>query len=169
MGQHPEHGVHAVVAMSLNVWNRRWHTGPTPWRAKRALVEGVHAIERAVGYIPAGRIGFGTDDESADYWRAFVRWTREDRWCGEDGTDYHAGLANVRVPVLHVVSDGDRMAARPSDALAFTAVLSNRTVLHAGRGDLAGVRPDHMRMVTSPRSMPIWQAVASWIHARISE
>ncbi len=77
----------------------------------------------------------------------FVRWARTDRWLSSGGEhqqhhqqhDYAKGLERVaadgRVRVLIVLSEGDRLSARPEDALLVTEPLAQmRDVLLCLKG-----------------------------------
>jgi hypothetical protein len=93
---------------------------------------------------------------------------RRDRWDSLDGSvDYWAGLESIRTPVLHVMSEGDRLYARPVACARLTAPIAQRELLVLGRedapGELAQLRPDHMGMVTDPRSKLAWHWIAGWL------
>ena len=173
LGQHPDAPVRAHVALAMDVWNLRFEPSLRRRLAKRLAAALTREITRRVGFAPARRLRFGSDDEAAAYWESMRPWLLADRWCSAAGVDYHRGLARVRCPVLHVVSDGDRLFACPAAALNFSAPLPRREVWHLGwhrpadRPELAALAPDHMAIVTDPASRPLWEALAAWLCARL--
>lgn len=165
LGQHPEAPVDRVFALAMNIWNPRWNRSQPRALLKRLFVTSTTVLVRCMGYLPARRLGYGTADESRRYWESFARWYTSDVWDSASGVDYHAGLSRVSCPVVHVVSDGDRLYGQPDDALAFSAPLRYRDVWRLGsrctRYYLRGVPAvDHMGMVTDPRSEALWSEIA---------
>jgi predicted alpha/beta hydrolase len=170
LGENPRAPVRAVAALALNIWGPAWTPSLSRWLKKRATIAGTQLVAAAFGYMPSGRFGFGSCDEAKGYWRDLSSWVTRGRW-GDARTDYHANLAGIRCPVLHVVSDGDVSFAVADEALRFSAILGERrSVLRVGPActddRLRALAPDHMPMVTSRTSEPIWRAVAEWLVAR---
>lgn len=172
-GQHPEVDVAAHVLLSVNLWSRHTNRGLGRLLAKRALVATAGAVSKRVGKVPVKALGLGTADESLTYFECFGDQLRHGRWWSKDGVDYWQNLRRIPWPVLQVTSAGDRWLADHDEALRFTAPLPQRTVLTVGpnspRPALRDLSPGHMQLVTSPRSMPVWQAVASWICDRAQQ
>jgi predicted alpha/beta hydrolase len=176
LGQHAHAAgreVAALVAVSCDVWNRRFEPRPAIWWFKR----GIHALAVAaalvIGYMPARRLRLGTADESLGYFRQFHAWITGNRWCDRQGeVDYHAGLAAIRCPFLHVLSEGDHLYARPVSALRMSAPISTREVVVLGRddapGELARLRPDHMQTLTDPRNKLAWHWLAGWLTRKLA-
>ncbi len=167
LGVHPDAPIAATAALAANVWGRAWDDSALSWAKKRATIALTKALVALYGYVPSGRFDFGSCDEAKSYWRDLTGWVTEGRW-GNATTDFHANLARIRSPVLHVVSDGDRLFASADEALRWSAILGERrTVLRVGpRCDdprLRALAPDHMPMVTSRSSEPIWIAIAEWL------
>ena len=170
LGMHRDAEVAAVVGFAVNIWNRRWTASERRWWVKRALTAASVPVVTSLGYMPARRLGLGSDDEPLGYWRSMWRWVPGDRWDGDDGTDYAALMPRVNAPVLVVVSDGDRLLSHPDDALLFTAALGDRRqTLRLGPGcsieSLRGLAPGPVEMVASPRCAPLWQHTARWIES----
>lgn len=168
LGQHPQAPVRAVVLLACDLWNRRFEPRRWRWLLKRALDLGVYTVVRVFGHLPARRLRVGTADEPASYWAQFHAAVAGNRWTSLDGdVDYFAGMADVGVPVFHVLSEGDWLYACPRSALNFTASIPNREVLITGRddapADLRDYRPGHMDVVTSPGSAGMWWTIARWI------
>jgi predicted alpha/beta hydrolase len=171
VGQHASAAgreVAALVAVSCDVWNRRFEPHPGIWWIKRGLHAAAVAVALLFGYMPARRLRLGTADESLGYFRQFHAWITGNRWCDRHGQiDYHAGLAAIRCPFLHLLSEGDRLYARPASALRMSAPISTREAVVLGRddapGELARLRPDHMQTLTDPRNKLAWHWLAGWL------
>jgi predicted alpha/beta hydrolase len=167
LGQHPHAPVAAHVALAMDVWLRTCEPSRIRWLAKRATMSTAAVVATVAGYLPSGRIGLGSMDESASYWADITRGVRSGAWSGRDGVDYHAGLTAVRCPCLHVVSAGDRLLANPAAALRFTAAIPDRTAWQLGTdAAFADLRPDHMGLLTGP-SETLWRALAQWLDHRL--
>lgn len=168
LGQHPDTQVRALVAMSCSVWNRRFEPSRLYWWIKRLLFWPSVIITRLVGYLPARRLRVGTADEARSFWLQFHSWMRRDRWGTVDGKlDWWEGLEHIRAPLLHVMSEGDRLYARPPAAVRLSAPVPARELLILGRddapGELARMRPNHMGLITNPRSKLAWHWIAGWL------
>jgi predicted alpha/beta hydrolase len=163
LGQHPDAPVAAHVALAMDVWMRTCEPSRARWLAKRATMSAGAAVAAVTGYLPSGRLGLGSMDEAASYWADIARGVRSGVWVSRDGVDYHAGLAAVRCPCLHVVSAGDRLLANPAAALRLTAAIPRRTAWQLGTdAAFAELRPDHMGLLTGP-SETLWRALAQWL------
>lgn len=172
LGLQPDAPVAAVVLLGVNIWNRRWEPNVLHAWAQRGTMALAQLVTSLRGHAPVRALRLGTADEARRYWSEMARWVARDTWSARDGADYHRNLARIRRPVLHVVSDGDTFAARPAQALRFSAPLAGvREVVHLGRGcphpALAGLAPGHMGFVTDPACEPLWAHVAEWIRARV--
>ncbi len=175
LGQHPEAKVAGLVLYAANVWNKRYHAG-TPWRwwRKRLAMSGANLLTALFGYTPVRRLGAGSADEARLYWQTLADCVAHDRWLSKSGVDWAAGVGRLTCPVLHVVSEGDRLYALPEDALRFSAAVPRRTVLRVGHAEsppaLQGLQLDHMGVATAPAAQPLWAAVAEWIasHAALT-
>ena len=167
-GQNPDANVRCLVMVACDVWNRRFEPRWRRWALKRAIFGFTRMVVGTVGYMPSRALRAGTADESPSYWLQFHSFVRRNRWVSEDGSvDYHRGMGEVSCPVLHVVSEGDRLYATPSSALSFSADVPERDVLVLGRDDAPGrlgeIMPTHMGIVTDPDSAPAWRAVGRWL------
>ncbi len=162
-----EPGVDAIAALALNLWGRAWVPSAARWAVRRVVAELLGATTGALGYFPAVALGVGTADEPAAYWDALRRWCRAGRYVSRRGIDWARAWAGLNVPVLHVVSEGDRVLAPPREAVRVTAALPNRHVWwlgtrHAPR-KLRAIVPGHMEMVTASACRPLWAGVARWL------
>lgn len=167
LGQHPAAPVAAHVALAMDVWLRSCEPSRARWLTKRATMSAAAAVAALAGYLPSGRIGLGSMDEAAGYWADITRGVRSGAWSGRDGVDYHAGLAAIRCPCLHVVSAGDRLLANPAAALRLTTAIPRRTTWQLGTdAAFADLRPDHMGLLTGP-SEALWRALALWLDQQL--
>ncbi len=165
VGLRPHARVAGVVLLAVDVWIRDHEPSPIHWLAKRGMLGAGSVAVRMVGRMPARRLGIGTADEPPGYWHSLFS-PRGTGWRSDDGLDYRAAIRRVRCPVLHVVSQGDRLYARPASARNLTRDLSNREMLSLGEtGDfvLDALHPKHMQVVTDPGCEPLWEHVARWI------
>jgi len=171
-GQNPDPSVRAVAALACDVWNRRFEPSRWLWWVKLALFFLTVLITRVVGYLPARALRAGSADAPASYWLQAWSWIRRNRWCSRDGDiDYWAGLEAVRVPVLHMLSEGDRLYARPPAATRMSAPVPSRELVVLGRddapGDLAKLRPGHMGLVTDVGNKLAWHWLAGWLQRKL--
>lgn len=162
----PAAPVAAHVALAVDVWRPGDEDRPLHRLVKRAALRGLAGIVRRAGLAPVRRAGFGSADEAYSYIRDFTAWQTLGAWRARDGFDYGAGLARIACPVLHVLSEGDRLLASPRAAERLTAAAPRRELWRlpdAAPPALARLRPDHMGVVTDPASAPLWDAVATWL------
>jgi predicted alpha/beta hydrolase len=154
-----------VVGVGANVWLRDLEPLPARWLAKRAALAGIVRVSRRVGRFPARALRMGSDDETLAYFEDFDRFARTGRWTSADGAaDYLGGLGTVRVPVLQLVSDGDRFACVPECGVRFAARCGGpHEVVRVRVGDDGGPPPGHMGMVTSGRIGSVWDRVEGWM------
>jgi len=171
LGQNPTRDVTSVVLLCVDIWCEGHEPRWWRWLLKRLLFSLSRLLVRAVGYLPASALGVGTADECARYWAQFDRWMRSGRWTDEAGvTDYGGGLAQIRQPVLHVLSAGDRLYAAPEAALEFTKTLARREVMMTparipARRAVGTVAVGHMSLVTDPACAIFWERIARWLVA----
>ncbi|HEY3818159.1 MAG TPA: alpha/beta fold hydrolase [Polyangiaceae bacterium] len=159
----------AVVCVGANVWLRDLEPLRPRWLVKRATLAAILAVSRRVGRFPARLLRLGSDDESRAYFEDFERFARTGGWTSADGgVDYLAALGAVRVPVLQLVSDGDRLACAPECGARFVARCGGEhEVIRVEAGDDGGPPPDHMGMVTSGRIGRVWERIEAWMRARL--
>ena len=157
MGQNNAPEVQGLVALSVRVWLPRWTRPGFRCVLTRIIGKLVILLSRFYGYFPARRLRVGTADEALSYWEDLHRWVREDRWGSRKGLDYGTALSGMDCPLLHVVSQGDRLICPPAEALRMTEVINDRRdVLVIGGKEspleLDGFTPNHMEIVTSSKS-----------------
>jgi predicted alpha/beta hydrolase len=156
-----------IVAVATNLWMPQFERS-APRRALRLLLLGaVDATARRVGRFPARTLRIGSDEESQAYFQDLGRFARTGRWTSADGTvDYLASLARVTVPVLQLVSDGDRVACRPEGGALFLERCGGpQELVRVSRSDDGGPAPGHMGIVTSGRIGSAWDRIEAWMRA----
>ena len=161
----------AYVCLSANIW--RPSLEPNAFlRLKKGIQFWLFAqVARRMGYFPARGIRMGSCNEAGDYAIDLYRAWAEDHWGSRDGSiDYTAALSEIRCPVLSVVGKGDALMAHPVGARAwFSAVGSPKAefwLAEKGRFGLS-FDPDHMTLVTSEESRPIWGVIEEWMRHTI--
>lgn len=163
--------VRAVVLLACQAWLRSDEPSLLRRLIKSTLVRLSRIFVRRHGYLPVRRWKMGTNDESSGFWNDLVRSVLAGQWASQDGSvDYKANLARIELPVLHVLSRGDRLYAHPNSARRFTETLPDRTLWVLGQDAPSGVVdlvPTHMGVVTDPASRPVWRAVARWLDAQL--
>jgi predicted alpha/beta hydrolase len=157
----------AIACVGANVWLRELEVSAARWIAKRVALAAMVAVCRRVGRFPARLLRLGSDDESRMYVEDFDRFARTGAWTSRDGTrDYMTALGNVRIPVLQMVSDGDRLECVPESGARFVAHCAGaREFIRVARADDGGPAPDHMGLVTSGRARSAWSRVEAWMRS----
>jgi predicted alpha/beta hydrolase len=139
------------------------------WIAKRAAFASMLAIARRVGRFPARVLRLGSDDESIACCEDFDRFARTDLWGSRDGRhDYTSALADVHVPVLQVLSEGDRFECVPECGERFVAPCRGPREIMRITSAAGGPPPSHMGLVTSSRSRGAWADVEAWMRRAVA-
>ena len=134
------------------------------WKGAGALVRGLW------GYIPARRLGWGSDDEYAGMHRQSVAWVRPSAWRDtRDGFDYAAALSDGGLPpTLHLAGAVDRALGHPGDVARFVAECGPHTQRQRLLGRSAGLRRDygHLDMLTHPQAAEeVYPLAKAWLDA----
>jgi len=155
----------AIVGVAANVWIESLEPSRARWAAKRAILGAVLAVSRRRGYFPARALGLGSDDESLAYFTAFHRYAKTGVWGSDDGRlDYLAATGNVKVPVLSIASEGDRLSCNPDCAeRLFARCAGLRAFERVRRADDGGRPPSHMGLVTSEAARSVWARAEAWM------
>ena len=157
----------AIVAVASDVWLRELEPSPARWMVKLATLRATRAICTRFGRFPSRALRLGSDDETAALMGDFARFAQTGFWLSADGRrDYLASLANVRVPVLEVVSDGDRLQCPPECGARFVARCGGPHEVLRVTGDGSAPPPTHMGLVlerSSPHVGQMWERVAAWM------
>lgn len=128
------------------------------------------AVSAAVGYLPARKMGIGSDNESRRYLAQCVRWVKEDRWIDPgDGFDYDAALAALELPpTWYLAAKADQALGHPKDVRAFMEESGGGPSRYAVLGKESGNLHDydHITMLTHPDApRDHFPAVAEWLRS----
>jgi predicted alpha/beta hydrolase len=159
-----------IVALAANVWLRELEPSRGRWLAKRAAIAAAARVSRWVGRFPARAVRLGSDDESIEYFEDLVRFAQTSSWKSRDGVrDYWASLGRVRVPVVQILSDGDRLNCVPECGERFVRRCAGpRETVRVSRGDDGGPPPDHMGLVVGANARGAWARAEEWIRERVA-
>ncbi len=164
-GVFPDKAPDAIVSIAGNFWFPSDEPSAARRAAKAATLRTWLAVAETLGSFDPKPLRFGSDAIPLPYIHQFWKVWSEDRYASLDGQhDYAEALGRVTCPVLSVASEGDRLLAHPEAVKRFVARIGSpakslRIVTHA---ELSGKAPDHMGLVTDPRSLPIWREIAAW-------
>jgi predicted alpha/beta hydrolase len=158
-----------LVLVGANVWLRQLEPSLVRWLVKRTSLFAALAMCRRLGRFPARAMRLGSDDESLAYVDDVERFARTGVWgSANGGVDYLSSLARVRIPVLQMVSNGDRIECTPDCGERFVACCGGpHEVLRIERGDDGGPPPDHMGLVTGGRTRSSWQHAEAWLRGGV--
>ena len=159
--------VDAIVGLGVSPWLPVLEPSRARWMVKRAVMAAAVGLSRRVGHFPSRALGRGSDDEPLRSIEDFGRFARTGAWTSEDGrVDYLASLASIRIPVLGVVSDGDRVECAPACGQALLARIGGpHEVVRIVQGDGGSPPPGHMALVASGRARTAWAKVETWMRA----
>ncbi len=130
---------------------------------------GIHTLVAAVvGYLPARRLGFGSDNETRRSHAQCRAWVRDGPWIDPgDGFDYGGALRAVSLPrCLYLAAARDGCLGNPQDVQAFIAESGPHEchfrLLARARGNLHDY--GHISMLTHPDAeRDHFPLVSSWI------
>lgn len=127
-------------------------------------------ITRVKGYLPARRLGFGSDDESCLTHAQGVHWVRATHWTDpEDGFDYAEALRTTALPpTLFIAGAGDRALGHPDDVRRFMNEYGRGRKSLLLLSEEAGNRRDygHIDMLTAPEAVDdYFPRVRDWVGA----
>lgn len=159
--------VQAIVGFGASPWLPQLEPSRARWLVKRAALGAASAVARRVGRFPARALRLGSDDVARGCLEDLQRFARTGAWTSADGrVDYLVSLARVRIPVLQVVSEGDRFECSPECGERLAARCGGpHEVVRIARGDDGGRPPGHMGLVVSSRVRSAWERVEAWMRA----
>lgn len=139
--------VHFGAKRSVRVWNlhRIWMID-FGWRFMASLATGIF------GYLPARRLGMGSDGESAMTHEQSVEWVYSERWTDSiDGFDYDHAASHVKLPKsLYISAEKDYCLGHRNDVRRFAEECGahEHSFMHLSKKD--GFRHDynHISMLT---------------------
>ena len=123
------------------------------------------------GYLPARRMGIGSDSETAKSFRQSAAWVKNDAWVdSDDGFDYGAAAKRLALPpIWYIAAKNDHALGHPSDVRAFMEETGQQqerryTVLARGNGNLHDY--DHIDMLTHPDALnDHFPQVMAWLRS----
>ncbi|HUX41731.1 MAG TPA: alpha/beta fold hydrolase [Rectinemataceae bacterium] len=125
-------------------------------------------VASVAGYLPAARMGIGSDDESRRYLMQCLRWVRESRWVDPaDGFDYGEAIRRVAMPpIWYIAAAADGALGHPDDVRAFMessgTANARFTILSREAGNMHNY--DHIDMLThADATRDHFPAVADWL------
>src|SRR5260370_4425847 len=154
-------GVDAIVLLGSCVWLRRLEPSLSRWWLKRATIAAIRAVSRRAGRFPARALRLGSDDETRACVEDIARFVRSGAWTSADGKiDYWASLPSIRVPVLQVVSEGDRFECPPESGIRFVAGVGGRhDIVRVASADDGGPPPNPMGLLTRGSVPSVWNGI----------
>jgi predicted alpha/beta hydrolase len=158
-------GADAIVCVAANVWTRAQEPSIVRWGVKRATLALIARTCERRGYLPVRALRLGSDDEASAYFAALCRFAERGVWGSDDGRDdYAAAAGSVKVPVMQIASDGDRLNCAPACAERFLSLVGGeRCFERIGRADDGGRAPGHMALVTSDAATSAWARAEAWM------
>lgn len=153
-----------IVAVGSNVWIPSLEHSRLRWAIKRASAELALRVTRRVGYFPSRALRIGSDNEQRDYMEGLFRGTMDGTWRSDDHKiDYLANLSKISVPVLAMLSKGDRITCPPSVGERFIRHTRGPiTIERIRKSDNGSPPPGHMEMVTTEACRSAWERVVGW-------
>jgi predicted alpha/beta hydrolase len=156
LARFPNHGPRAMVFFGA-VRRKRIRN----WR-RILLVNGFYGwvgsgLCRLYGYLPARRLGLGSDNETAATQRLTHRWLSRDAWRSPvDGLDYQQALEGMDLPpTLYLSGGADTFLAHPTDVRRGAADIGHQRAEHWTLSRAGGFARDygHNDMLTHPAAV----------------
>ncbi|MDF3936745.1 alpha/beta fold hydrolase [Pseudomonas citronellolis] len=135
----------------------------------RWMVRAYDWLLRGRRVAPQRRRSIGPEAESARLMRQWCQWNLRERFSGEDGFDYLAGLAAAKLPVLALAGSGDRFIAPAAGCQALLEAFGGADRSFRLCGTHNGFREDysHNRLVLSRNaSEELWPLIGEWMARR---
>jgi predicted alpha/beta hydrolase len=164
-GVFPDKAPDAIIGLASNIWLPSWEPSATRRAAKTAFLATWLGITEAWGLFDPRPLRMGNDAVALPYVRQFWQMWSKDRFESLDGrVDYEAALSRVALPYFSVASEGDRLLGHPDAVERFVGAVGGSDKHHrvVTNAESSGRAPDHMGLVTSARSAPVWREIASF-------
>ena len=165
-GVFPDKSPDAIVSIAGNMWRPSFEPDQINRVKKTAMLAAFVKAAETFGYFDPRPLRMGTDAVALPYVRQFWRMWSADRYGSNDGKhDYSEAVARIAVPILSIASSGDTLFANPKSVELFFAATAPqyKTLRVFTDRDTGEPAPDHMGLVTNPRSVVIWNQIANWI------
>ncbi|MDN3578904.1 alpha/beta fold hydrolase [Chitinimonas viridis] len=120
------------------------------------------------GYLPAARLGMGSDDETRKSLRQSAEWVAAGVWRdSDDGFDYAAALAKGGLPpTLYLIGGNDPVRGHERDVRRFAAESGPHEHAFGVLARTAGMTRDygHIDMLTHPQAeQEVYPQVLAWL------
>jgi pimeloyl-ACP methyl ester carboxylesterase len=143
---------------------------PLPWlqRWRGLAARAIRMYSNQRRWFPAKALGLGPEDELAGVMAQWMSWNINERWVGNDGTDYDAAFPRLSVPSFVIAASGDRMWAPPPSCRALFDRLGSRdrTYLLCGTGTGFTTDFTHVSvMIGRAAQAEIWPVIRNWVSA----
>ena len=131
-----------ITAKNVEVWFKI----SLMWRLVSPL------IARRVGFLPAKKIGFGSDDETIKSHLQGMHWTKSKDWIdSDDGFDYQHACANIQwPPTWFMAATNDKALGHPKDVKLFMTEANHQQAKYTLLAKSEGFAEDydHISMLT---------------------
>lgn len=164
-GLYPEVCPDGFVCLGANQWLPQLEPNLGRRLTKGAILAGWAAFTFPRGHFDAKPLKLGSSGVPWPYVRETLGHYLTGRYGSADGAlDYLEALGRVRVPLLSVSSEGDRLMANPEASAAYARLVGSRDrSLRIIRRCELSPPPDHMGLVIDPRMRPIFEECADFI------
>lgn len=127
--------------------------------------------EKWVGWknlFPATRLGLGTADENASWYRTYVNWMQHKSWkCDQDGFDYCQALRNSPLPpTQHIASQSESCLSSLQDIRAFIKELGPHDARLLIMDKMSGDRRsyNHLSMLLDNHAVKdVFEPLSKWL------
>ena len=141
-------------------------TGACEGVVNRLKVLGIMFAMVPLARASGSRFRLGTEDETRAVMQQWCRWNLSGRWTGQDGFDYLAALAAIRMPSLSLAGAGDRFIAPPAGCRRVHEALgeADRSFTVCGPDTGYSEAFGHARVLCSRAAAEeIWPELSKWV------
>lgn len=143
---------------------------PLPWlqRWRGLAARAIRAFSNRRDWFPARALKLGPEDELAGVMAQWMTWNVNERWVGDDGTDYYAAFPRISVPAFIIAANGDWMWAPPPSCRALFDALgsSDKTYLLCGKSTGFDADYTHVDIIAGKAARTeIWPVIRNWVAA----
>jgi predicted alpha/beta hydrolase len=143
---------------------------PLPWLQywRGLFARAIRAVSRRVDWFPAKALRLGPEDELAGVMAQWMTWNIDARWVGDDGTDYGARFADVKVPMLVIAAAADHIWAPPPacHGLFELAGSADKTFVVCGKERGFSQDFNHVSILVGKAAREeVWPMIAKWVEA----
>lgn len=118
-------------------------------------------------FFPAVRLGLGSADENASWYRTYINWMHSKRWLGADGFDYIDALKHNPLPsTMYMSAQADTVFSNTQDIRNFIAELGQHDARLVVVDNIAGSkrRYNHLAMLLDPAAeKDIFAPIGGWL------